>query len=114
MNMKINDFDDLGIDERPARGPRANTVVSSTDLGKLHKLLAKGLPDLVTEAGIFDVERLAKHFGISFQAVYKWFEREQIPAKRVMPVVLLSKNQKNIGAKFKPLVRDDFWEFMSK
>lgn len=115
-NNNINIDDDLGLDDRPARKPRLSNKGQRTEyLGGLHKLLTRGLPDLVDDQGILDVKRLSDHLGISFQAVYKFFEKDRIPTKRIATVLALSKSQKKkVPVGFKPLVRDDFWEFISK
>lgn len=111
----INVDDDLGLDIRPTRKSRASGTKKRVEyLGKLHELLSKGLPDLIDQNGILDVKKLAGHLGISFQAVYKFFKNDQIPTKRIPTILALSKTQKKGGENFKPLVRDDFWEFLSK
>ncbi len=116
MKSKIkNADDDFGLDDdRPSRKPRSKPKRRNEYLGKLHELLTKGLPDFVDDAGILDTKKVADLLGISFQALYKWFERDQIPAKRIAVIVTLSKKQKKKGESFSPLVRDDFWEFLSQ
>ena len=73
------------------------------DLGPLHALLLKGLPDWVDQNGLLRTYDLAKYLGISYQALYKIFDRNKIAPKRVKALVHLSE-----GA----LTLDDFAEFM--
>lgn len=114
MKTNLNAADFELEDDKPTRKPRPKKPKARTEyLGKLHILLTKGLPDMVDEQGILDTRALAKYLGISYQALYKWFEREQIPPKRIGGILVLSKKQKKHEG-FSPLVRDDFWEFMSR
>lgn len=117
--MTNTNFDELGLDDNGYPKPKRRKSLMTKDLGKLHALLVKGLPDYVQD-GILDVTRLSEVVGISFQAIYKWFEREQIGAKRIKMIVELSVNTKNRpkptiveGKKvgWSPLQHDDFWEF---
>jgi hypothetical protein len=96
------------------RAPYRKRTVRTTFLGPLHVLLTKGLPDLVDEGGVLDTRKLAVLVGISYQALYKWFERNQVPSKRIGILINLSKKQKKVKEGFSPLVRDDFWEFLAR
>jgi hypothetical protein len=87
------------------RGGHAN-------LGKLHDLLVKGLPDYKYEGG-FNAKGVAGDLGISPQAIYKWFERESISPNRIKQLVSLSEKTLNRGENFVALKRDDFWPFIS-
>lgn len=90
-------------------------------LGGLHELLIRGLPDFV-EDGVLNVKsKLAPRIGISYQAVYKWFDRDRISPKRVETLVYLSENSKKKPATmvvdgkkepWAPLKKEDFWKFM--
>ena len=73
------------------------------DLGPLHALMLRGLPSWVDPNGFLRTYDLAKYLGISYQALYKIFDRNKIAPKRVKALVLLSE-----GA----LTLDDFAEFM--
>lgn len=85
---------------------------ASTDLGNLHDLLMRGLPDYNGDRG-FDVRRLAADLNVSYQAVYKWFARESIAPSRIVQIVEMSEQSLNGDDNFTPLSRDDFWKFMS-
>lgn len=64
-------------------------------LGPLHELLIRGLPDYV-ENGTLDVKgKLAPHFAISYQAIYKWFERGRVSARRMHDLINMSEASKN-------------------
>lgn len=111
---------DLGFDLDKYPKPKRRKAVQQKDLGKLHALLLRGLPDFVDEDGLLDVRKLSTKVGISYQAIYKWFEREQIGAKRINRIVELSQSTKKrpkptvVNGKkvsWSPLQRDDFWEF---
>ena len=102
--MNKTDEEILGIDTSnyPARGRRGE------NLGKLHSLLQKGFPDHRNADGTFAAKRLAKDLGVSYQAVYKWFERERIAPKRIVKIVELSKKQVKANPASDALVFDDF------
>lgn len=93
-------------DTKEAKGKRPR------DLGKLHALLIKGLPDWVDDKGVLRVYDLAKYCGVSYQAAYKWMERNRISKKRVETFVNLSQTTKNKPEGFVPLNREEFWEFV--
>jgi hypothetical protein len=76
------------------------------DLGPLHALLTRGLPSFVDVTGTLRTPDLAKYLGISYQALYKSFERNRIAPKRAKAIILLSKQGPS------PLCYDDFVEFM--
>lgn len=73
------------------------------DLGPLYALLLRGLPDWTDEWGRLRTHDLAKYLGISYQALYKSFERERIAPKRVKALIRLSEDR---------LCYEDFLEFM--
>lgn len=73
------------------------------NLGPLHALILKGLPDWVDEKGFLRTYDLATYLGISYQALYKIFERKKISPKRVKALVVLSSGKMTL---------DDFAEFM--
>lgn len=109
----------LRVHAKPETGPKTHP-----SLGKLHDLLTYGLPEFVNE-GVLDVRRLAAALddGISYQAVYKWFERNRIAPRRATQICQMSRateprfrpatrfvNGEEVS--WRPLCRDDFWEFM--
>lgn len=117
--MTNTNLDDLGLDTDRYPKPKRRKPLLTKDLGKLHALLERGLPDFHDE-GSLDVRALSGKIGISYQAMYKWFEREQVGAKRIKRLVELSAATKNrpkpkiIDGKkspWTPLQHDDFWEF---
>lgn len=82
------------------------------DLGPLHALLIRGLPDWVDETGLFLIYDLAKHLKMSAQGIYGWLDRGKVPPKRVFELVELSESSKNQGEDFKPLTHTDFAGFL--
>ena len=84
------------------------------ELGDLYALMRKGLPDFVDDRGKLDVKALAESLGLSYQAVYKWFERDSINPSRVNQVIKLSESSKVSPADSVVLVRDDFWPFVGR
>lgn len=120
----MTDFDDiemLGFDTDKYPKPKRRRV-ERREHGRLHSLLKEGLPDFV-EDDLFDVRSLARKVGVSFQAMYKWFDNELIPAKRIEMMIYLSENTRKRprpklvdGKKvsWSPLRREDFWEFLSR
>ena len=73
------------------------------DLGALHALIKGQLPDWVDETGFLRTYDLAAYLGISYQALYKIFDRNKIAPKRAKALVLLSEGR---------LTLEDFAEFM--
>lgn len=73
------------------------------DLGPLHALLLRGLPDFVDATGLLRTPEIAKYLGISQQALYQAFQRNRIAPKRAKGIILLSENR---------LTYEDFVEFM--
>ena len=82
------------------------------DLGSLNKLLIRGLPDWLDADGVLLTYDLAKHLNVSYQAAYKWFERNRIPPKRIPALVKLSAESKSRPEGFEPLSADDFMGFL--
>lgn len=115
MTNVIEDSDsDFGLEPRRPK-PKRNKTRRTEYLGGLHKLLTRGIPDLVDAAGVLDTRVLAKEVGVSYQAVYKWFERNQVPSKRIKTLIRLSKStKKKPRTDWTPITRDDFWEFLSR
>lgn len=74
------------------------------DLGPLHALIKDKLPMWVDDAGFLRTYELATYLGISYQALYKIFERNKISPKRAKALVHLSQDNK--------LTLQDFAEFM--
>lgn len=120
--MNPNDLDDLGLDTDRYPKPKRKKPAPPAELGKLHAILVEGLPDYLDENGGLNVRKVSAKIGISFQAMYKWFDREQISAKRIKAIVQLSENTQNrpkpklVNGKkvsWQPLQHDDFWEFMA-
>lgn len=75
-----DDRDLLGINDNkyPARRAR-----KQKDLGPLHDLLTRGLPEYVDEGGMLDVKRLAIDLSVAYQSVYHIFTRGSISKKRI-------------------------------
>ena len=95
-------------DGRPAR-KRAR---KARDLGKLHALLIRGLPDWIDDDGLLRVYDLAKYLGISYQALYAQLSRARISPKRINAVIRLSEQSKKGDLDFTPLTHSDFAEFL--
>ena len=106
--------------------PKERKIVrNGKQLGKLHALLTHGLPEFVND-GVLDVRRLADEIGdgISYQAIYGWFTRERISARRIIQICQMSRATEprnrpkqvfvngELTPEWQPLCRDDFWEFM--
>ena len=92
--------------------PKRKRARKARDLGQLHALLIRGLPDWVDEDGLLRVYDLAKYIGISYQAAYAFLARERVPPKRINALIYLSERSKNGGDDFVPLTHSDFAEFL--
>lgn len=90
----------------------AKKARKSKHLGELNALLIRGLPDWVNDGGMLRTYDLAEAIGISYQAMYKIFSREKIPAKRIGALVKLSAETKNRPEDFQALTYEDFAEFL--
>lgn len=101
---------DLENYEKECPAPKQPRKVK--DLGKLNSLLIRGLPDWLDEDGILRTYDLAQHLGVSYQALYKIYERNRIPPKRIPALVKLSAESKAQVEGFEPLTADDFLEFL--
>lgn len=104
MTPELDPFDDGRPKRKRARKAR--------DLGRLHSLLIRGLPDWVDEDGLLRVYELAKYLSVSYQSVYAFLGRERIPQKRLNAIIRLSEQSKNGGDDFVPLTHGDFAEFL--
>ena len=89
------------------------------DLGRLHALLIRGLPDWIDDDGILMLKEIAKYVGVSPQAAYMWLARESIMPKRIAALVLLSEQSTKpfpvnqvTGEAYGPLTKGDFYEFL--
>lgn len=107
--MNDSKTDLVALTEGNRKEPRGGQA----GLGELYDLLVRGLPDYQTSRG-FEVRRLAADLDVSYQALYKWFQRESISPRRIMKLVELSHNSKRKLYGFIPLEFDDFWPFMSR
>lgn len=110
-----NEDDMLGIapGKYPAKKKKKN-VRRESSMGGLYDLLKRGLPDYVDDGKLL-VKPLAERLGISYQAMYKWFERNTISPARIDDVVSLSnESAEKMYSEFVPLCRDDFWPFMGR
>lgn len=109
--MAFNIDEMLGEDDgkpKPRRPPRR-------DLGALHTVLTRGLPDLCDD-NVCNLHKLASSLHLTYQAVYKWMRpnhRHQLPANQIERIVALSKNQTSGKRNFKPLEISDLWPFVS-
>lgn len=58
---------------------------------KLYKVLHEGLPNYRSEfnADVLDVRALAKKLDITYQAVYTWLEKDELPAGRMKTLIEL-------------------------
>lgn len=88
------------------------------DLGPLHALLVRGLPDWLDADGALRAYDLAKYLGISYQALYAQFARKRVGPKRVNALIDLSAKSKRLNPEsldydeaFKALTYDDFASF---
>lgn len=107
-------FDDmLGTDDGYPK-PKRQKAPRTEFLSELHKTLTRGLPDFVDEFGVLDTRKLAKKIGISFQAIYGWLNHNRISRKRVETVIYLSESTVKVPADWKPLTKEDLWDFLSK
>lgn len=103
----IVELENYEIDQPDTKRP-----VKVKDLGELHNLLIRGLPDWIDGDGILRTYDLAQFLGVSYQALYKIYRRNRIPPKRIMALVKLSGESKNRPEGFEPLTTDDFLEFL--
>lgn len=102
----------MDLDIYDAERPEPKQPRKAKDLGKLNTLLIRGLPDWLDEDGILRTYDLAKYLGVSYQAAYKWWDRNRIPPKRIPALVKLSAESKNRAEGFQPLTTDEFLEFL--
>lgn len=79
-------------------------------LGDLYDVIDEAFPGYRTELGHLSVRELAAALGVSTQAVYKWFAKDSLSAKKVKPLIELSKTQD--GAR--NLTIDDLMPFVFK
>src|SRR5690606_6656469 len=103
----------LGTDDGYPK-PKRKKAPRTEFLSELHKVLTRGLPDFVDEFGVLDTRRLARKIGISFQAIYGWLGNNRISKKRVETVIHLSESTANKPDEWKPLTKEDLWDFLSK
>lgn len=82
------------------------------DLGPLHALLVKGLPDYIDENGVLESRRLAEYLGISYQALYASYGRKRMSRKNINAIVKLSHDSVKRAEDFEPLTHEKFWEFV--
>ena len=82
------------------------------NLGKLHALLIRGLPDWVDEEGVLRTYDLARYLAISYQALYKIYERDKLSGKRLKALVHLSEQTVNRPEGFEPLTYEQLAEFL--
>lgn len=123
--MDLDDDLNPTLSKYPAKKQKKRVVrKNANDLGKLHALLTRGLPEFVQD-GVLDVRKLATEIGdgISYQAIYAWFERERLSFRRVQQICQMSRATEprfRPAPKFvdgnlvewQPVVMEDFIEFM--
>lgn len=58
---------------------------------QLYKLLHEGLPEhrSHTNEGVLDCRKLGDDLGISDKAIYRWFDRQSVPPKKVKALMAL-------------------------
>ena len=95
---------------KPKAAPKRPRKVKN--LGKLHALLIRGLPDWIDEDGLLKVYDLAKQLGVSYQSVYAFLGRERVPPKRMNALIKLSEESEKISGDFKALSHSDFADFL--
>lgn len=119
--MAPSDIDLLGPDDHDNYPAKSRKPKKARDLGGLHDLLMRGLPDFM-DGEMFDTKRLAKRLNLSRAALYQWFKNNQLPPKRVPQIIKLSEQSRKRPStmmvngttmKWAPLTRDEFWEFVS-
>ena len=101
------DLETTEHDRYPAKKAR-----KSKHLGQLNSLLIRGLPDWVNEEGVLRTYDLAETLNVSYQAAYKWWDRNRLPARRIAALVRLSNETTNRPEGFQPLTFEDFAEFI--
>ncbi len=103
-------------DEVADRGNRWKRI----SRGPLHDVLTRALPDFKSKVkgeDICDLNKLAAALDMSKQGVYKWFKpgrKNQIPPNQVDRIVEMSHQQKTGGSGFRPITREDFWDFLPR
>ena len=116
--MKTDDYDSLlGLGEKVAdRGNRWKRI----SRGPLHDVLTRALPDFKSQVkgeDMCDLNKLATALDMSKQGVYKWFKpgrKNRIPPTQVNRIVAMSQSQKTGGRDFKPITREEFWDFLPR
>lgn len=103
---------------------RPKTAAELNNLGELHALMKRGLPEYIDKNGFLDARKLAIEMQITYQALYAIFRRGTIQRRRIetacflsektkkknRPAVMTDKDGKEVP--WRPLVLDDFWPFM--
>jgi hypothetical protein len=108
----------LGASDNGYPAPKTKKARKAKAL-TLEQVLYNGLPHYRMEYRgylILDSKRLARDMGISYQALYQWFVRNRVSAKRAKQLIAISEKyqRKFPREEFTPLTRDDFWEFYAK
>lgn len=84
--------------------------------GAMYDFIAESLPDFRTKRNVVDVPRLAVEFGISDEAVYKWFRFNRLTAKNARRLHNLSHQPENLAilqqANRTPPELTEFYEFV--
>lgn len=118
-NTKMETTVTLDLETFDDGRPRRKRARKARDLGPLHAMVARGLPDWIDEDGLLMSYDIAEYLGISYQALYKIFSKNRISAKRVAAIVKLSQESvkpfqvnPETGEPYEALTNDDFWEFM--
>ena len=121
MTHDIDEMLGASGDGRPKNVRRPKT---RANLGKLHNLLTAKLPDFIGPGDVCDLHKLAKELAMTYQGVYKWTSKEELPFKQVKRLIALSQRQKlaNLTASqkeffdehpFEPATEADFYPFIS-
>jgi hypothetical protein len=60
---------------------------TNTEASCLSDELAAGLPDFTNDRGKLNVRKLAVELKVTWQAVYKWLDANELPARQVKPIL---------------------------
>lgn len=105
-----NPSDEFGLDDEVYPAKPKKKAKKET----LEEVLFRGLPHYRKEWKnelILDCYKIAADLDVSYQAFYKWLERNKFPGKRANQVIELS--QKHVARGFVALTKNELWDFIS-